>query len=330
MKNMLSYLCCILIVSSTAFAQSSYNFKYQVEPYYNLANAIDLNQGLVWDNPNYSIHLPFEFTLLDKKINSLKLNANKGAVLNNHNLDIEIDLFTVDICDGSLNSTTDNVNDDGGVSVISYKVDDRVDGEHSLVIEWKKVALNRDVDRGYYLNFQVWFYEKDQKIEFRFGPTNIPNDEMAMIQLIPGILQTSAVNKQDKKGYLLGNTANNPELYYYHSDLHPGIKRFVGIPKPGTVYTFSPKSADASMERNLADANQLIVRQNISENEIYIDNKSNKTVSYQIIDLQGKVVLKGESSNARILINLAQLNNGMYILNSQQDSKTKNKRILKL
>ena len=96
------------------------------------------------------------------------------------------------------------------------------------------------------------------------------------------------------------------------------------------VYSGHSQVIDADGDIISGANDQLIVRQNISENEIYIDNKSNKTVSYQIIDLQGKVVLKGESSNARILINLAQLNNGMYILNSQQEGKTKNTQILKL
>ncbi|MHB1277154.1 MAG: T9SS type A sorting domain-containing protein [Bacteroidia bacterium] len=97
-------------------------------------------------------------------------------------------------------------------------------GNSILKIQWKNVGTDGDPSER--LNFQLWIYEKDQKVEFRFGPGSTNND------FFSGVYRFDREFTQTlEKVSLIGNPASPA--------VNAGNGLLSGIPVSGTVYRFS-------------------------------------------------------------------------------------------
>ncbi|HCS21518.1 MAG TPA: hypothetical protein DIW47_13325 [Bacteroidetes bacterium] len=98
-------------------------------------------------------------------------------------------------------------------------------GNSILKIQWKNVGTDGD-DPAERLNFQLWIYEKDQKVEFRFGPGSSDNT------FFSGVYRFNREFTQTlEKASLSGNPASPV--------VNSGNGLLNGSPVNGTVYRFS-------------------------------------------------------------------------------------------
>lgn len=97
-------------------------------------------------------------------------------------------------------------------------------GNSILKIQWKNVGT--DGNPAERLNFQLWLYENDQKVEFHFGPGSSNNDFFSGIYRIKRDFSQTL-----EKVELSGNPAS--------PSVNSGIGLLNGKPINGTVYRFS-------------------------------------------------------------------------------------------
>lgn len=97
-------------------------------------------------------------------------------------------------------------------------------GNSILKIQWKNVGTDGDPSER--LNFQLWVYEKDQKVEFRFGPGTSNNN------FVSGIFRFTKSFSQTLEYMELSDDPAAPGV-------NTGNFFLVGKPVNGTVYRFS-------------------------------------------------------------------------------------------
>lgn len=109
-------------------------------------------------------------------------------------------------------------------SKISYKVE-QSNGFEILKFQWKDLTLENDPSVR--VNFQVWIYEQDQTIEFRYGPGVVSDDfSVSILHQFEG-----AANPDHLLS--LGGDANNPDVASSLGD------RLYGKPADSTVFRFT-------------------------------------------------------------------------------------------
>lgn len=120
-------------------------------------------------------------------------------------------------------------------------------GNSILKIQWKNIGTDGDPsDR---LNFQLWVYEKDQHVEFHFGPGSSQNDCFSGIYLLdPEFTQTiekvnlggnpASPSVNSPSGQLLAKAPSNGTVYrfsYLRSGIENPVKNELSVyPNPGT------------------------------------------------------------------------------------------------
>ena len=156
--------------NSSAF---TYTLSTFTQPYSDLTGATSVNNGEIWDDPDYLIPVSFPFVLLGSDVSLLEFYG-AGATLRSTTEDPFVDAyvfpFEVDLIDrGELEG-------DESLSPISYKVEGSA-GNHILKVEWKNAGSYNELDENgtldMFVNFQLWLFEGSNKIEFHIGPSLI-------------------------------------------------------------------------------------------------------------------------------------------------------------
>ncbi len=231
-------------------AQSSLPFTFTafMQPYEPLNDAISLNNGEVWDDPDYTVPLGFDFNLLGVSSSEMTLEFGSGGILLPVADEVEhfalLAAYTSDLADRGLNTGVSQ-------SAILYKVEGQP-GSRICKIEWRNAGFWEELTDSdtsiNFVNFQVWLYEGSNAIELRFGPRNIPNN--ATVHSLPfgpliGLIDT-LINTEDDFDigtfyYLRGLPANpSVQLAATPEQLESITVGLVGNPVNGQVYRFAP------------------------------------------------------------------------------------------
>ncbi|MGB3081255.1 MAG: T9SS type A sorting domain-containing protein [Saprospiraceae bacterium] len=158
--------------SSRSVLTINYILTTFTEPYTDLTGATSLNNGEVWDEPSYGFALPFPFQMNGNNVTSLQFFGS-GSELYSPTNDPDIGTyllpFETDLIDrGAISGVS--------MSPISYKVSG-VTGSRILKVEFKNAGSYYELeDLGtldMYINFQLWIYEGNNRIEFHFGGSSI-------------------------------------------------------------------------------------------------------------------------------------------------------------
>ena len=146
------------------------------EPYAELTGATSINNGEIWDDPEYTVPIAFPFELNGNPVSSIQF-VGSGALLaaptSNPDVLTAVFPFENDLIDrGSIDGTS--------VSPLSYKLVGSA-GSHILKIEWKNAGSYNESQSGtldMFINFQLWLYEGSNTIEFHFGTNNITDEDL--------------------------------------------------------------------------------------------------------------------------------------------------------
>ena len=189
MKSKIVMCVLLLNIYLIGFSQpNSYTITTFSEVYADIENPVSLNNGEVWENPEYTIPLGFDFLFFDQYIDTLYFFfEGAGCILSdlnqeggNHKLIIP---FGSSLLDRGYESGISQ-------SPLSYSISG-VEGGKIAKIEWKNAGFYGEYDvyatQNDYVNFQLWLYEAEGKIEVRFGSRSIAHPEVAFVENGPAV-----------------------------------------------------------------------------------------------------------------------------------------------
>ncbi|MFK7808171.1 MAG: T9SS type A sorting domain-containing protein [Saprospiraceae bacterium] len=183
MKKAFLQLVLLVFLAPGYMLAQDYTLSAFSEPYSDIASPISVNDGLIWDDPSYLVPIGFDFTFLDVTFNELKFDGDDGFLLGNS-------ITSPDSAVGFILNGLDMVDrafdlgegEPGSLSPISYQTTGTA-GNRIFVLEYKNVGF---FDDGYdnsgvyedFANIQLWFYEEDGAVEYRFGESSLTNLQM--------------------------------------------------------------------------------------------------------------------------------------------------------
>lgn len=203
------------------------------DTYADLTGATSINNGQLWDDPDYIIPIGFPFELNGHSISFLQFQGS-GSLLASTTEDPDIATavfpFEMDLIDRG---------EQAGVSAspLSYKVEGAT-GSRIQKIEWKNAGSYEELFEGnsqdMFINFQLWLYEGTNTIEFRFGE-NFINDPALFygsFGIYLGVTDADMNTDEFTNAHFFTGSINAPELSM--SDV-----TIEGTPAEGTVYRLS-------------------------------------------------------------------------------------------
>jgi hypothetical protein len=173
---------------------------------------------------------------------------------------------------------------------------------------FSQVIEGSDNDR---VNFQVWIYESDDAIEFRFGPNTVSNPFL-VYEGTAGP-QIALVGDVDIDGetfgfaYGLSGDPTNPDIL---TDIDPeGTFSLNGTPEDGRVYRFAPSTVGVAE----LSKSEFSVFPTLTTGDVLVQKEDANNLPFHIFDMQGRMVKNGLVNNGE-RIDLSSLAPGTYLI----------------
>lgn len=304
----------VAIAYATCLASQDYHFSYSNGTYTDLVDPFSLNNGEVWDDPQFTIPIGFTFTYFGQEITTLYIeDFFYGGILTSSNAEVGVAPLIIaygpDLIDRGYMAGSSE-------SEVSYQLSGQA-GERILKVEWKNAGFYDDVDaHGVstdFVNIQLWLYEGSNDIEIHFGPNSIsfPNisfigESGPSVGLVPGFDFDNFIFT-DGAVYLVGDasdpdyvtTPNSEELF------------LTGTPPDGMIYKFSTELPSRTQE---APETVSGIYPNPVQDVLHIDWPGHFAGKKQarIYDQMGRVVYAGVLTADRLSV--AFLSPGLYAL----------------
>lgn len=309
----------LLCICTNIFAQEvNYHFEQFTNTYTDLTNPISLSNGELWDDPNYSVPIGFDFKIFNDTITQFLFDEDLGGVVYSPNINKAIVVTAADIADRAYNT-----DDDISLSPISYQVDG-IEGTRIFKLEWENAGFLDDDYGNHYINLQLWVYEGSDMIEIHYGPSNIDDISYNWEEDFCGFFELNEV-EETAEGYTLNENEDNYEFSYNIIDDFFEPSYFTSIPENGTVFRFYPEYSVGMDEIETV----INTYPNPTTDFLNIDNSAQKNITYQIVSLDGRIIKRGQSDEAKIQLELQSLNSGVYLLTGIEGDKRFKKSFVK-
>jgi hypothetical protein len=311
MRNLLSYAAlsaACLFGSIDSKAQMPYNVTTSTDAYVPLTNATNITANRLWsDTSDLNFPVGFNFQFAGSTINSLKFIQTSLFMKGNAGVQSAFAIFGTSLMDRS--------HPTGGtpVSPIQYKITGNT-GSRIFKLEFKNAGFANEWDKNQTnddsLNLQVWIYEQNSTVEFRFGPSHVSHYSDYFDQLVPlGYIRNIDMSAFSfEKFYYLKGNATAPTVDSVSDLSNPlGLNSF---PASGTVYRFSLKSPTTSV----GDHDEITLSKiypNPMKEVLYIESKAG---TYELISITGTQLMEGTIPNGSQKLVLNNLPAGTYIL----------------
>lgn len=326
MKKLLFTLFIIAGSILTVQAQS-YRFQQLEQPYISLTEATNLNT-VSWFYNTFTIPLPFKISVFGDEIKNLDI-SNGILYADSKNIEKrQYQLFaqSAELLDPGYIFTIGVGPDTPSESFLKYKVEG-VAGSRILKIEVPNAANGNEYflqeTKKMRINFQIWFYENSERIEYRYGTNSITdfkqffNDGSIDSTLTPsfyvmiaktdlGINELGLEESQLVEVYYLSGTAENPTANLSEQELGT----LTTYPSSGTVYQFN--NANLGIDKNTKKITALYPNPTTDFLNISLENDNSK-VDYTIFDIVGKIVQTGTYQSSTPIA-VSQLNTGIYLI----------------
>jgi len=315
MKRTLLLIAFIFFITINGNSQS-YGFTKTTANYTAITNSISINNGVIWDDPDYSIPTGFTYQLFGSSYDSIYMGVGLGGYIvpskDLSRLPMPLILLTsADLVDrGELSSN--NIS----LSPLSYSTSGNV-GSRIFKLQYNNAGFYNDIytNQGLstdYINMQMWIYESNGNIEYHFGASNVTQPFLDYDGSGPSHGLSPSIDiptaKLSNNSILLTGLANSPNAVIDSTYI-----KVNGTPPNGTVYRFinggtvSVKELLQSNQINLAiypNPTTQAVSMNIDQNDLISNIVS-------IYNMNGQLVsIKEYQSN----IEVSELNNGTYFL----------------
>jgi hypothetical protein len=296
MKKVLFSIAMFFFISASVFGQG-YTFAMSSGTYSDLTGTTSLNQSLTWDDPEYTVNLPFSFPFWGKPINTIYVGD--GYIALNQDWDTIIAVYFTDLIDrGFITGTS--------VSPISYKVE-AVGGTQVFKLEWKNVGFYDEMDMfstlDWYASVQLWLYESG-KWEVRTGASSIAQPTVAFW----GENGPAIGFGDETNNFWLTGMATAPSLV---KNTLPILFPFLSsIPANGAIYTFTPIGIGIN---STPEQISFATWPNPVVNQLHMDLPGSGSV--ELLDMTGKKFLTLNVAGAgEQVADLTSLPKGIYLV----------------
>jgi Secretion system C-terminal sorting domain len=316
----------LTLATAGVFAQLAVGPHYNVTilsgTYQNIEEGTSLDQGVVWDDPTWSIPFPFTFYTFNDTINTLYV-GEFGTTVYGVQDDLLIDIFLIyyeDIINADYNLL---------VSPVSYTTIGPP-GNQILIVEWQNVGFYEDgITNGSFnnrTNFQLWFYQNGGIFEYHYGPNSITNFNLMHPEggVIAGFIENlNSATGQDWSGF--HTLSGTPESATVTDLLPTDFLNFGGFPpnsllnaepSDGLIYRFEPTFS--SVSELIPD--DFHVFPNPCQDQLLIHYTGNEQTTAQIFDVQGKCIGTFAVQPGSQQYSTAQLASGLYIIKINEES----------
>jgi|SRR6478735_2871389 len=328
MKKILLSLAIAVASQVGAFAQTAYTFSRSTGTYADLTGSTVVSTaGWTPNSPNFAIPIGFSFVLDGQTFTTLEADGFGDLSFSSATADKAIFPFDGILVDRSFPSTT------ATLSPVSYLLTGTA-GSRILKIEFKNAGTADPVAGTLFpndfVNFQVWLYEGSNKIEIRYGTSNLTHATDTFFgELGPSEAIVTGGSSSTISGYFLQGTAAAPTMTFLNNAAtYSGLTT---IPANGTIYTFSV-SGVSGVSKDLNNASVAVYPNPVTDElriEGFADAKNKVTVN--VYDVMGKVVLTQELNAAATMpVNVSKLTKGTYFLEILSGSNRAGKQVIKL
>ncbi|MCB0430677.1 MAG: T9SS type A sorting domain-containing protein [Flavobacteriales bacterium] len=214
-------------------AGNDYLFSYSTSSYVPLTGATNVNQGEVWDDPEYKVPIGFTFKLYDADIDTVYFGLGLGGLISTYVdtgyhadyliVPLEVDLVDRGVAEGQSKSP------------ISYALEGNP-GSRIFKLETKNAGFWNEWDALRSVNdsisFQMWLYEGSNDIEFHYGGhliSDVGVDYDGETGPLVGLTDENMTN-----AYLLTGNTEAPMI-----NQNPLIPYLLGTPPEGTIFRFA-------------------------------------------------------------------------------------------
>ncbi len=315
-------------LSACAFAQD-YTVQTSQETYQDLQNPISLTNGILWDDENFGIELPFSFSIGNMVLDSVfisddgEISSESNNFLNYDDEALPIGPLATIMGIGS--DMVDRAEHDGGtpVSHISYEFLTE-NGNQVLVVEYKNIGFFDELvttTSTDYMNMQIRLIEGGT-IEIHYGSSHISypseyfgNEMGNLVAIFPNyeITETDLIVLNSDL-HVLEGSPDIPTLELI-TDLNAPTSNgqgFTSFPTDGTKYTFTTSNVGQE-EFNTADISVTNPVKRVLE---YTSSKVLTQIEF--INIQGQIV---RVDNTLDHIELSDLNTGTYFAKFYQGNE---------
>lgn len=318
MKHLLlfSFLMCSIVYSNAQVTEPFFFMTIGQDDYTPLQNSESLNQGIPYDDPEYECPIGFSFEYLGHVYDSLIFGGLDGYGMEC--------IFWEDfpstprgVMSPSMHDIIDSQLENNGKadSDIRYVLEGEP-GTRIFKLEWSNVAFyNEGSPYSMRINNQMWLYEADNSIEFRYGPHSDLDYEVILdYSGVPvAFTRDFDINEYTwSECQALSGDPANPEFISIADYNAFDVADFLSAaPSEGVVYRFSPLIVNVSEFEDL----NVSVFPNPASDWVRVETKSfNHQSTYTIFDHSGRVVSKGKLNASSDLIDVSMLSTGVYQL----------------
>lgn len=300
----------LLLTTITVSAQNYYNFTQSTATYADLGTPTNMNGNAAWMYDDFGpIASAFPVYVFGETFTSFGFEDDNFVLVKTLPAGEEY------VYVAPLSAYVQDRNTTGtgaGQSPISYKVEGTT-GSRILKLELKNAGLEEEFDTvgttNLFLNYQVWFYEADKSIEFRFGPNNVTNIAMLNSEATYWSIFLYEATNGDKSGAVTGNTTT--PTYGEYTDATQITTNLNALPAANTVYRFAVNPLAVKDQEKI----EFSMFPNPASDVLNLTFPEAVNKPYSVYDLMGREVLKGSLNNtAQAQINVSTLQKGSYIL----------------
>lgn len=316
-----------ILFASVSNAQFNYNVTVTKDAYQPLTSGTSLNDTTMWDDEFYMLPLGFSLNIDGKTTNRISVESMIGLSSDSFGYVNAFMITDLDLYDRG------NAGDSVSRSPVSYQLTGTA-GNRVMKLEVANAGIYDEYDlygtNNDSVNFQVWFYEGTNVIEFRFGPSNISH--YSDYYYLTGEPMMGYI-----KNILIG-TSNFDAFYYftgnYSSPVIDSAQQGTGFnagmnvhPPDSTVFRFTP--IPVGIGSTIAMLSELQLLSNAGSRFISLNSPYDRVLEYQIISLNGASLQSGVIRTGMNKLDISNLPYGMHILAVSGDDGVKTFRINK-
>lgn len=321
MKNFSFTSLFLFVFLNVSLAQTfPYILVTETDSYNELTEAIELTSvGDLWDDPEFAAPINFDFEFLGTSSDSVFFGLGLGSILSfveDFNQDVDLLIPYID-------DLTDIENVDPNTqSTIKYTTEGDI-GSQIFKLEWKDCGFFNEIDGNAtaenIVSFQMWLYESDNSIEFRFGPSTIVNPNIIHDFTAPsaGIMEKFNYDTELFETYWnIAGDAANPSIMETDTSFFSNytLTGLTPHPENGQVYRL------VDIETNINDITQSLeikIYPNLVQEDLTVkidESILNTKTQFFITNQMGQIIKNNTITKNGERINVENFSAGIYFL----------------
>jgi len=313
MKYLYMTLGLLLCAPFTRGQEFPYVFSAFNEAYVPLSEATTIEDGVIWDDPEWVVPIGFNFTYMDETFSEF-LFIGTGSQLIPAVPEQEVAVLIPYLAD-IINASFANF-----VSPVRYTLEG-AEGFRVFKLEWSNVGF---YEEGFGFetfsnttNFQLWLYESTNDFEIRFGPNTIKSPEVVHVYGVPGVILAKNFSLEGTAWEGLWTLTGDPAsptvqvAVLVDDDITPA-QLLTGEPADGQVYHFD--SGIVSVQEEEQSRQGLIAYPTYVNESINLRSNQEHAIVARVYDITGRIAQNWIINPGTSVQSTHDLASGSYLL----------------